>query len=189
MVAPFDSVTTAHTKIRLPTAGDATFVTAIENDADLKRFVGGPSGKSEECYRKSLGKPRDLWCLIVESLDSGVQIGRCGLMTPLTSDECEVHVILAKHYCGHGIGTEVALKLREIAEARFRNRFLTAKVHPENAPSLAIIAKLGFSADGTVISDSYDHGWLRFRRSLAAKLSNSKQDHPGGHRDAARESI
>jgi hypothetical protein len=33
MVAPFDSVTTAH--------GDAVFVTAIENDADLKRFVGG----------------------------------------------------------------------------------------------------------------------------------------------------
>ena len=180
MVAPFDSVTTAHTKIRLPTADDAAFVTAIENDADLKRFVGGPSGKSEECYQKSLGKPRDLWCLIVESLDSGFQIGRCGLMTPLTSDECEVHVILAKHHCGHGLGTEVALKLREIAEARFPNRFLTAKVHPENAPSLAIIAKLGFSADGTVISDSYDHGWLRFRRSLAAKPSNqSMQVTPG----------
>ena len=172
MVGPFDSVTTAHTKIRLPTADDAPFVTEIENDADLKRFVGGPSGKSEECYRKSLEKPRDLWCLIVESLDLGIQIGRCGLMTPVTSDECEVHVILAKDHCGRGIGTEVALKLCEVAEARFPKRFLTAKVHPENAASLAIIAKLGFSADGTVISDSYDHGWVRYRRPLAAKTSN-----------------
>jgi RimJ/RimL family protein N-acetyltransferase len=85
-------------------------------------------------------------------------------MTPLTSDECEVHIILAKNYSGRGIGTEIALKLCEIAEARFPKRFLTAKVHPENIPSLVIIAKLGFCGDGTVTSDSYDHGWLRFRR-------------------------
>jgi RimJ/RimL family protein N-acetyltransferase len=169
MVTPFDCVTTAHTKIRLATAADAPFVAAIENDAELKRFVGGPSGKSEECYRKSLGSPRELWCLIVESLSSGVQIGRCGLMTPVTSDECEVHIILAKDHCGRGIGTEVALKLWQIAEGRFPKRFLTAKVHPENVPSLAIIAKLGLSADGVVISDSYDNGWLRFRRRLAAQ--------------------
>jgi RimJ/RimL family protein N-acetyltransferase len=172
MVAPFDTVTTAHTKIRLPNSEDAAFVTAIENDAELKRFVGGPSGKSEDCYRTSLGKPRELWCLIIESLESGVPIGRCGLMTPITSDECEVHIILEKNHSGHGLGTEVALKLCEIAEARFPNRSLTAKVHPENAASLAIISKLDFSADGTVTSDSYDHGWLRFRRPLAAKPSN-----------------
>ena len=172
MVAPFDTVTTAHTKIRLPTFEDAAFVTAIENDAELKRFVGRPSGKSEDCYRNSLGKPRDLWCLIVESLDSGVPIGRCGLMTPITSDECEVHIILAKNHSGRGIGTEIALKLREIAEARFPKRFLTAKVHAENAASLAIITKLGFSADGTITCDSYDNGWQRFRRPLATKPSN-----------------
>jgi RimJ/RimL family protein N-acetyltransferase len=169
VVKPFDCVTTAHTKIRLPTPADAPFVAAIENDPDLKRFVGGPSGKSEECYRKSLSTPRELWCLIVESLASGVQIGRCGLMTPFTSNECEVHVIVAKDHSGRGIGTEVALRLLEIAEDRFSKRFLTAKVHPENAPSLAIIAKLGLSADGTVSSDSYDHGWLRFRRPLAVQ--------------------
>lgn len=172
MEAPFDCVTTDHTKIRLPTADDAAFITALENDVDLKRFVGGPSGKSEDCYRKSLGKPRQLWCLIVESLDSGAPIGRCGLMTPIISDECEVHIILAKNHSGRGIGTEVALKLCEIAEAHFPKRFLSAKVHPENVPSLVIIAKLGFCGDGTITSDSYDHGWLRFRRPLATNPSN-----------------
>jgi RimJ/RimL family protein N-acetyltransferase len=180
MVAPFDTVTTAHAKIRLPTHEDAAFVTAIENDEELKRFVGGASGKSEDCYRTSLGKPRELWCLIIESLDSGLPIGRCGLMTPITSDDCEVHIILAKNHSGYGIGTEVALKLGEIAEARFPNRFLTAKVHPENAASLTIISKLGFSADGTITSDLYDHGWLRFRRPLATKPSNQAMERTSG---------
>jgi RimJ/RimL family protein N-acetyltransferase len=166
MVKPFASILTARTKIRLPTAADAPFVTAIENDSELKRLCGRPSGKSEECYRESLGKPRDLWCLIVESLDTRSPIGRCGLMTPIFSDECEVHVILTKDQWGRGLGTEIALALRDLAKEMFPQRCLTAKVHPKNAASLAIIGKLRLAQHGIIASDSYDNGWLQFRRSL-----------------------
>jgi RimJ/RimL family protein N-acetyltransferase len=185
MVTTFDCVTTDHTKIRLPTGEDAAFIATLENDVELKRFLGGPSGKSEDRYRKSLEKPRQLSFLIIESLDSGLPIGRCGLMTPITSDECEVHIILAKNQSGRGIGSEVALKLCEIAEAHFPKRFVTAKVHPENVPSLVIIAKLGFCGNGRITSNSYDHGWLRFRRPLETKRSDGAQERTADHRTPA----
>jgi hypothetical protein len=55
----------------MSTPDDAPFVTAIENDADLKQLLGGPSGKSEESYRKFLSASKDLRFLIVESLAIG----------------------------------------------------------------------------------------------------------------------
>jgi len=87
-------------------------------------------------------------------------------MTPLVSDECEIHVILNKDQWGRGLGTEIAMALRDLAREMFPQRCLTAKVHPKNAASLAIIAKLRLAQHRTITSDSYDHGWLQFRGSL-----------------------
>jgi RimJ/RimL family protein N-acetyltransferase len=166
MVMPFECVFTASTRIRMPTPGDARFVTYIENDVDLKRLVGGVSGKSEEFYRNSLSAINDLRCLIVELLTTGLPIGRCGLITDSVSDECDIHVVLVKDHCGQGFGTEVAIALKELAAEMFPDKALTAKVHPDNAPSLAIISKLGLAQSGIVHSQSYDNGWLKFRGCL-----------------------
>lgn len=147
----------------MPTPGDALFVTYIENDADLKRLVGGASGKSQEVYRKSLTNLKGLRFLIVESLATGLSIGRCGLITDSVSDDCDIHVILVKDQCGKGLGTEVAIALKELAAKVFPDKTLIAKVHPDNLASLAIIAKLGLAWSGMVKSQSYDNGWLKFR--------------------------
>jgi hypothetical protein len=78
MVKAFHSVITAKTRIRMATAADAAFVTAIENDVELKRLLGGPSGKSEEFYRKFLSDTKDLGFLVVESLTTGISIVSAG---------------------------------------------------------------------------------------------------------------
>jgi RimJ/RimL family protein N-acetyltransferase len=173
MVRPFADILTTNLRIRMATPADAAFITQLENDEDRKRLVGGVSGKSVEFYRKSLAAIRDLRCLIVESVDSGGPIGRCGLLTDSISDDCAIHIVLARDSCGRGVGTEIALELRRLASDAFPDKTLTAKVHPENAPSLAIISKLGLTTDGTISSESYDNGWLKYRaRSLASEPSN-----------------
>jgi RimJ/RimL family protein N-acetyltransferase len=159
MVKPF---TTNNTRIRLATSDDAAFVTAIENDVDLKQLVGGPSGRSEESYRNVLSATGDLRFLILESLTTGLPIGLCGLLTGSLSDDCEVRVILSKEYWGRGLGTEIAKAMKELAADIFPSKVLTAKAHPDNTASLTIISKLGLAADDTLSSKSYE-GWLEFR--------------------------
>jgi RimJ/RimL family protein N-acetyltransferase len=162
MVTPFVDLVTVNTRLRIATPADAAFIAAIENDSDLKRLIGGVSGKSEEDYRKSLAR-KNLRCLIVASLVSGTRIGRCGLLTDSESAECEIHIVMAKSYCQRGLGTEVVFALKQLAADMFPEKMLTAKVHPDNAPSLAIIAKLGLAPNGTISSEEYDNGWLKFR--------------------------
>lgn len=150
----------------MATASDATFVAAIENDVELKRLLGEPSGKSEECYRKFLSGTKDLRFLVVESLATGCPIALCGLLTTLLSDDCEIRVIVAKDYWGQGLGTEIAAALKELAADIFPTKVLTARVHPDNAASLAIIRKLGLAENGIVTSDSYDNGWIKFSQPV-----------------------
>jgi RimJ/RimL family protein N-acetyltransferase len=168
MVTPF---TTKRTRIRLATSDDAAFVTAIENNVDLKQLVGGPSGRSEESYRNVLSATGDLSFLIVESLATGLPIGLCGLLTGSLSDDCEVRVILCKEYWGRGLGTEIAKAMKELAADIFPNKVLTAKAHPDNTASLKIISKLGLAAEDLLSSKSYE-GWLGFRAPLPIKPSN-----------------
>ncbi len=166
MVKAFHSVTTPKTRIRMATAADAAFVTAIENDVELKRLLGGPSGKSEEFYRKFLSGTKDLRFLVVESLATGSPIGLCGLLTGLLSDDCEVRVVVTKDYWEQGLGTEIAAALKELSTDIFPGKVLTARAHPNNAPSLAIIRRLGLAQNGRVSSDSYDNGWIKFSAAL-----------------------
>jgi RimJ/RimL family protein N-acetyltransferase len=150
----------------MATAADAAFVAAIENDVELKRLLGGPSGKSEEWYCKFLSGNKDLRFLVIESLTTGFPIGLCGLLTGLLSDDCEVRVIVTKDYWEQGLGTEIAAALKGLSTDIFRDKVLTAKVHPNNAPSLAIIRRLGLAQNGRVSSDSYDNGWIKFSAPL-----------------------
>ena len=161
MVSAFEPVATRNARIRAATPADASFVAEIENDTELKRLIGGVSGKSEEDYRKFLEAPPDFRFLIVESLPTGLPIGVCGLLTGTLADDCEVRVILVKDYWGQGLGTEVVGALRALATAVCPGKRVTAKIHPTNTGSLAIARKVGLTEDGTIVGDSYD-GWIHF---------------------------
>src|SRR6267378_2610325 len=115
MVSAFEPIRKPNAVIRIATSADARFVAAIENDLELKRLVGGVSGRSEEDYRSILATQRDFRFIIVESAAAAIPIGICGLLTGTFAEDCEVRVILKKDYWGHGIGTEVVTALSELA--------------------------------------------------------------------------
>jgi RimJ/RimL family protein N-acetyltransferase len=160
MVSAFETVVTPNARIRIATATDAAFMAAIENDAELKRFIGGVSGKSEESYRAALHTISDLRFLVVES-QSGISIGLCGLLAGPASTDCEIRVILQKNYWGHGLGTEIATALKTVAAKAYPGKQVTAKVHPDNIASRTIAPKLGLTEAGTILGGQY-HDWIEF---------------------------
>jgi hypothetical protein len=97
MVSAFETIVTENARIRIATPSDAPLIAAIENDAELKRFIGGISGRSESSYCTVLKTVSDLRFLVVES-PTGLPIGLCGLLTGHLSADCEVRVILQKDY-------------------------------------------------------------------------------------------
>ena len=160
MVSAFEAVETPNARIRVATPADASFIATLENDAELKHLVGGPTGRSEQEYRTFLAAPNAPTFLIVESM-SGVPMGLCGLLTGTFCDDCEVRVILMKDYWGHGLGTELVIALTAIATARYPGKRITAKIHPKNTRSIAVAARVGLVEDGTIVSGPYD-GWVQF---------------------------
>jgi RimJ/RimL family protein N-acetyltransferase len=160
MVSAFETVVTRNARIRIARTSDAAFIAAIENDAELKRFIGGVSGKSEECYFAVLQTVSDLRFLVVES-PSEIPIGLCGLLTGPMSIDCEIRVILQKEYWGRGLGTEIATALKAVAAEAYHGKQVTAKVHPDNIASRTIAPKLGLTEAGTILGGHY-HEWIEF---------------------------
>lgn len=160
----FIDLTTVNTRIRTAGPDDASFVEAVENDAFLKRMIGGPSGRSAESYRDFFQRnERDLRFLIVECLTTGCPIGVCGLLTGVVSDDCEIRIVLMREHQRRGFGSEIATAMQGLAHDMFPGKTITAKAHPDNEASLAILSRLGFVLEGELRSKSYDNGWLRFR--------------------------
>jgi RimJ/RimL family protein N-acetyltransferase len=70
-------------------------------------------------------------------------------------------VILTKDYWGHGLGTEIAGALRELAAELHPGKRVTAKIHPKNTGSLVVARRLGLTEDGTTLSHPYE-SWIHF---------------------------
>ena len=137
-----------------------------KNDIEVKKFVGGPSKKTETHYRKWIAQMSDdSRCLTVDSLTDQESIGRCGII--LDTITAEIHLILARKYWGQGLGTRIAQELVRLSSAKFPDKTLTAKAHPSNEASLSILKKLGMVQVGTVQSGGYDNGFVRFEKSAA----------------------
>lgn len=155
---------TQRIRIRTPVLDDAGFFADIENDADVKKFVGGPSRQFEARYRESIAAMQDdCRCLTIDSIADNKPIGRCGII--IDGAKSEIHLILAKRYWQQNLGSEVAFALVELSSERFPDKILSAKVHPENVASLSILKKLEMAPTGTVDSVGYDNGFLTFEKT------------------------
>jgi ribosomal-protein-alanine N-acetyltransferase len=165
---------TARLHIRRAHPEDAEFYAELENDEDVKKYVGGRSGKSELEYRHSIVELGQSYrCLTVEYIHGRLRIGRCGMIT--NESEVEIHYILAKQYWKRGFGFEIVSALISLASEVFPSRRMVAKVHPENVGSIAILKKLGLASTGNISSTGYDNGFLRFEKIDCPSTADKKE--------------
>ena len=136
---------------------------ALEKDAEVKRFVGGPSEKSNRLLLQNL---RDyspsLALLAMAELETDAFIGRCGLLdckAPLEF-EVEIYCLLARSHWRKGIAKAVVPFLFQLASSQGKTG--VAYVHPENVASHALMRRVGLVAQGTKSATGWQHGHIRY---------------------------
>jgi [ribosomal protein S5]-alanine N-acetyltransferase len=95
----------------------------------------------------------EIWCPSVVVLE-GKMIGHAGYHGPpgvnstQDPDAVEFGYAIYPEWRGRGYATRAAVMLMDLAEERAGIRHFVLAVSPENAPSLAIVRKLGFVKTG-----------------------------------------
>jgi len=134
---------------------------ALEKDAAVKQYLGGPTAKTEQQLLGDLrGYQPSTEILAMADAATGQFIGRCGLLPIRDTLEEEIYCVLAKDYWGRGIGELVVAFLARLAIAR--GKTAVGIVHPDNTKSFRLLEKLGWVQAGTVSEPGKKLGHLRY---------------------------
>ena len=129
---------------------------ALWCDPAATAYLGGPRKFDEVCRTlgDDLALPEqpafDLWPTIEKA--SGRVVGHCGLLDKEMGGRVEIELVyvIAPVAWGRGFATEAGRGIRDHAVTALGRRRLVALIHPENAASERVGAKLGFRCEGEV---------------------------------------
>lgn len=97
----------------------------------------------------------------------GTRIGICGLFKRENLEHPDIGFALLPDYCGRGLASEAAVAVRDHARDDLALETLTAIVSSKNAPSIALIEKLGMTFDRMITMPGDDEAIRLYRMSLA----------------------
>lgn len=115
----------------------------LERDAAVTRYTRGASQLSDAAYNAAIEAElaRPTGVLVIEDIESGVFVGRCGFSED-TANNVEVYCVLSVQWQRKKIGPEVTSYLAEYVEAD--GKIPVAYIEPDNTPALACMVSLGF---------------------------------------------
>ena len=118
-------------------------------DPEVTRYIGGAALDAESTAAQ-VARFEAVWreygfgqCALIDR-ETGALLGRAGLHPWPQWDEVELGYVLARHAQGRGLATEAARAWLDVASETLALDRLTAVIHPDNAPSRALAARLGF---------------------------------------------
>jgi RimJ/RimL family protein N-acetyltransferase len=148
-------LTTERLILRPHRLDDFEAVTALWSDPEVVRFIGGVPSTREQSWSRLL-RYKGSWHLLgfgfwaIEERTSGRFIGEAGFLearrdiTPSIEGTLETGWVLDPSAHGKGYAAEALKAMIEWGQMNFPGRTMTCIVHPENAASLRLAAKLGF---------------------------------------------
>ena len=174
MDGAFPSLSTARLQLREIVASDAPALLAIHSDREAMKWFGSDPLVDLEAAERLVAGFAGLrqppaagvrWGIAHANPARGSQLlGTCGLFrwnrgwrTCLTGYE------LARHAQGHGVMSEALRVAYAWAFEHMALERIEAQVHPHNAPSLALLERLGFAREGLLREAGF---WLGQRRDL-----------------------
>jgi len=149
-------VETARLIARPLDAGDVEALATLWCDPVATAYLGGPRRFDAVCrtLREDLTLPApptfDLWPTIEQT--SGRLVGHCGLLDKEIAGRIEIELVyvIAPAAWGQGFATEAGRAIRDHAVTALGCQRLVALIHPENAASERVAAKLDFRCEGGV---------------------------------------
>ena len=154
MEAP--TLETERLRLRPSRASDLDAQAAAMADPEVVRFVGGHILSREEAWRKLLAGA-GMWPLmgfgywIAERREDGAYCGQLGFadfqrdMTPSIAGTPEMGWILAPSMQGKGYASEACARALAWLDETLPGREATAIINHDNAPSIRVAEKNGFS--------------------------------------------
>lgn len=149
---------------RRPTLDDAAVLFELKNNEKASFLLGGVfRGYSLDDIRNWINfhnaNPDEI-LLVVEDTEAGRIIGHVGLYKiDRTAKKTEYGILIADDSSrGKGYGTICTKTMMEYAFKDLGMNKVTAEVLCENAPSIAMFKKCGFSIDGRLRDDVYKNG-------------------------------
>jgi RimJ/RimL family protein N-acetyltransferase len=147
---------TGRLRLRPFRASDLDAQWASMSDPEVVRFLGGVPQTREETWRKVLGSP-GLWALlgygywVAERREDGAYLGQIGFadfkrdMSPSIENIPEMGWIMARQAQGQGYATEAVLAALAWADRALGGGEIVAIISHENAASIRIAEKAGFT--------------------------------------------
>lgn len=151
MAKDIDVIESDRLTFRGITEKDAVFIVEWRSDPDVYRYFKNPHKISLEehlnWYKNSYlnNDSRYDW-MCIES-DSGERIGIFGIV--IDGDTAEVNYLLSPNAQHKGYATEGVMSLAGYSVAKWSVKKFIAEIHKDNAPSIALAERLGFSQIGT----------------------------------------
>jgi ribosomal-protein-alanine N-acetyltransferase len=147
-------------------AGDLEAFCAMEQDPDVRRYVGGaPRTREvaeERFWNRAMQRVDDrlaMWACVLKA--NGDYIGRCGLYANVQGEvriprEAVLGYYLRRDFWGKGLATEAARAFVRFGFEELKLNRIVSTVQEGNESSLHILKKLGF-----VVTD-YEQGTRSF---------------------------
>jgi RimJ/RimL family protein N-acetyltransferase len=147
---------TARLRLRAVRADDLDACAAMLADPHIVRFTGGQTATREESWRKLLGAT-GMWMLAgygywtVERRETGACIGYVGFadfkrdMEPSIEGIPEMGWMFASHAHGQGYASEAIAAGLVWADEVLGKQDIVAIINADNAPSIHVAEKAGFS--------------------------------------------
>lgn len=130
-------------------AAHTAALAAIYADPDVARYIGGDTldaagtAAQVECF-ENVWREHGFGQSALIDRASGTLTGRAGLHPWPQWDEVELGYVLARSAQGRGLACEAAAVWMATAFGALGLHRLTAVIHPDNQPSRALAARLGF---------------------------------------------
>jgi RimJ/RimL family protein N-acetyltransferase len=149
-------IETARLRLREYRSADFDSLWASLSDEEVVRHLGTTPLSREESWRKMLSSA-GLWAMlgygywIAERKEDGVFLGQIGFadfkrdMKPSIEASPEAGWVFARHAQGQGYANEALLATLAWADEALRGREIVAIIDPDNAASIRLAEKGGFS--------------------------------------------
>ena len=159
--------------LRRVTLDDTDLMLAIWTDPAFMRNVGDRGIHTMEEAREAMrAGPLKLYedhgfgpyAMVLRT--SGTRIGICGLFQRDNLDRPDIGFAVLPDYCSNGYAGEAALAVLDHARDDLALRHISAIVSPGNAPSIALIERIGLEFEGMITMPGEDEAICLYGMSL-----------------------
>jgi [ribosomal protein S5]-alanine N-acetyltransferase len=133
---------------------------AMEQDAEVRKFVGGYPRQRDDAERRFMNTLQPhlndrlaMWATILK--DENKYIGRCGVYQHFNNknepvkDEGALAYYIARKYWGNGYATEAGKAFVDFGFDELKLKRIVTSIQAGNEASVSVIKKLGFTLDYT----------------------------------------